>query len=397
MNSNYPQIYIKPEREKSLQRRHPWVFSGSILKMEGEPATGDTIEVLTSHGEFIAWAAYSPHSQIRARVWSWTREEIPDKEFFRQRMEKAIQARNDFQNVTNALRLVYAESDGLPGLIVDKYSEFLVVQFLSSGVEFWRSIIVELLVEITGIGSVYERSDVEVRKLEGLELRTGLLAGEDPPELVQIHEHGINSWVMVRRGQKTGYYLDQRANRLKIRKFASNRHVLDAFSFSGGFGINALVGGASHLTMVDSSEEALKVAGENLNINHIDAAKIEMVEADVFQQLRYFRDEGRTFDLVVLDPPKFAPTRKQAAKAARAYKDINLLAFKLLRHGGILFTFSCSGGIDTMLFQRIIASAALDAKVEAQVIANMGQDADHPVALNFPEGSYLKGLVCRVL
>lgn len=396
MDKIFPKLILKPGREKSLLRRHPWVFSGAIANVEGEPQAGETVSIVDQQGDFLALAAYSPASQIRARVWSWQPDEIPGEGFFHQRLEAAADLRQPMRAYTNAFRLAHAESDGLPGLIVDQFADVLVVQILSCGVEYWRELIIQLLAELPGISTVYERSDAEVRSLEGLPERIGLAAGSTPPDLVQIAENGLDFLVEISGGQKTGFYLDQRANRLALRQVAAGCQVLDCFSFSGGFSVNALAGGASSVTLVESSGEALALAQQNLQLNGFDANQNELVEADVFKQLRKFRDEDRKYDLIVLDPPKFAPTRKQVGRAARGYKDINLLAFKLLNPGGALFTFSCSGGVDAQLFQQIVAGAALDAGVQAQITAKMRQDADHPVALNFPEGDYLKGLVCRI-
>jgi 23S rRNA (cytosine1962-C5)-methyltransferase len=405
-----PAIYLKPGREKSLLRRHPWIFSGAIGSVEGELASGQTVDVFGSDGDFLARGAYSPASQIRVRIWTWDREERIDPHFFRERLCQAIKARKELIDLdrTNAYRLVYAESDRLPGLIVDRYADVLVIQSLSSGVECWLDTIVDALVEITGSQQVLERSDVEVRKLEGLSLRKGWLrrtrsgigtAGEAPDQSLMsqiIRENDFNYWVDLIGGHKTGFYLDQRVNRDYVQNIAHDREVLDCFCYTGGFVLSALTGGAASVVAVDSSSDALNLAKQNIVLNGVDPAKVEWVEGDVFQVLRRFRDEGRSFDMVVLDPPKFAPTVAQAKQAARGYKDINLLGFKLLRPGGILVTFSCSGGVNEELFQKIVAGAALDAQVDAQILERLHQGPDHPVALNFPEGAYLKGLVCRV-
>jgi 23S rRNA (cytosine1962-C5)-methyltransferase len=294
---------------------------------------------------------------------------------------------------SNAYRLVYAESDGLPGLIVDRYGDMLVLQSLTAGCERWKEPLADILLEETGLSAIYERSDADVRALEGLPERTGLLRG-NPPEKTVITEYGLRFTVDLCTGHKTGFYLDQRQNRLRVRALAQGRDVLDCFCYTGGFTVNALAGGARSVVAVDSSALALALGRENLSINGLKAEAVEWRAEDVFQDLRKFRDEGRSFDMIILDPPKFAPTAAQAEKASRGYKDINLLAFKLLRPGGLLVTFSCSGGIEAALFQKIVASAALDAGVEAQIVEHLSQGPDHPVALNFPEGAYLKGLVC---
>jgi 23S rRNA (cytosine1962-C5)-methyltransferase len=390
-----PALVLKPGREKPLLRRHPWVFAGAVARLDGNPAPGATVELRSSSGEFLAWAAYSPSSQIRARVWTFDPDEAVDAGFFRQRLRASLVARSalHMEIQSEALRLVYAESDGLPGLIVDRYGPVVVLQSLTAGSEYWKETLADLLLEETGLAAIYERSDADVRSLEGLPPRAGPLRGQ-PPEKVVILEGGLKFQVDLAAGHKTGFYLDQRHNRRRARELAEGREVLDCFCYTGGFSVNALAGGAKSVLSVDSSAEALGLCRENAALNALPADRHALLEGDVFQLLRKFRDEGRSFDLIVLDPPKFAPTAAQAEQAARGYKDINLLAFKLLRPGGILVTFSCSGGIDAALFQKIVASAALDAGVEAQIVEHLSQAADHPVALNFPEGVYLKGLVC---
>ncbi len=387
-------IFLKPGREKSLLRRHPWVFSGAIERVDGSPAPGTTVELLSSSGAFLARAAYSPSSQIRARIWTFDDEPV-DVDFFERRIQSAIRSRQAIvKNAnTDAYRLIHAELDGLPGLIVDRYGGSLVTQFLSAGAEFWRQTIIDELVEISGLDNIYERSDADVRELEGLPARIGPAHG-NPPEKCLITENGLRFNVDLAGGHKTGFYLDQRQNCHRVRKLAEGREVLDCFCYTGGFSVNVLAGGASTVLSVDASGEALELCGQNVLINELPIEQHVILEGDVFQLLRKFRDEARSFDMIILDPPKFAPTAAQAEKAARGYKDINLLAFKLLRPGGLLVTFSCSGGVDADLFQKIVAAAALDAGVQAQILEHMSQSPDHPVALNFPEGSYLKGLVC---
>ncbi len=397
MNQN-PQIRLKPGRQKPLLRRHPWIFSGAVAAVEGDPGSGETVEVLDAGGQFVARGAYSPESQIRVRIWSFDPEEQIDAAFFRARLGRALALRQSLQlgNVSSAMRLVHAESDGLPGLVVDRYRDTLVIQVLSAGIERWRQTLADLLLEQTDAERIYERSDVEVRRLEGLPERTGLLRGDQPPELVDIVENEIRFGVDLRQGHKTGFYLDQRENRALVRQLATGREVLDAFCYTGGFTLNTLAGGAAAVTAVDSSTDALEQGRQNLDLNQFAPDAVEWVDGDVFNVLRTFRDQARSFDLIVLDPPKFAPTRSQAQQAARGYKDINLLAFKLLRPGGLLVTFSCSGGIEADFFQKIVADAAVDAEVDAQIIEWLHQSSDHPVLLHFPEGAYLKGLVARV-
>lgn len=391
-------VQLKPGREKSLLRRHPWIFSGAVDEIRGSPSGGETVEVHSASGEFLALGAYSPKSQIRIRVWSWQKDQVIGPQFFRARLERSLAARQALidSDQTNALRLVHGESDGLPGLVVDRYADTLVVQCLSMGIEHWRGLLFDLLAELTGVDSVFERSDVEIRRLEGLPIRMGLVSGSEPPIPLTIFENELNFLVDIKTGHKTGFYLDQRANRNRVGGFAHGRDVLDCFSYSGGFTLSALAGGAKSVLAVDTSSNALSLARENLALNGMRQDRVNFEEGNVFQVLRSLRDQGRSFDLIVLDPPKFAPTASQAKHAARGYKDINLLSFKLLRPGGLLATFSCSGGISADLFQKIVAGAALDAGVEAQILERLHQGSDHPVALNFPEGAYLKGLLVRV-
>jgi 23S rRNA (cytosine1962-C5)-methyltransferase len=389
-----PVLRLKPGREKSLLRRHPWIFSGAVQQVDNEPASGATVDLLSSDGQFLARASYSPISQIRARVWTFENEPV-DKEFFRKRIRSAIQTRDTWhlKPDTDSYRLIYAESDGIPGLIVDRYGDVLVLQSLTAGSEFWKETLADLLLEETGLPTIYERSDADVRELEGLEPKVGTLRGALTTFHFPIIEHNLHFNVNLQSGHKTGFYLDQRANRLRVRELVKDKDVLDCFCYTGGFTVNALAGGAKSVISIDSSADALELCKENILLNDLDAAHQTSIEGDVFQLLRKFRDENRSFDMIILDPPKFAPTAAQAERAARGYKDINLLAFKLLRPGGMLVTFSCSGGIDAGLFQKIIAGAALDAGVEAQILEHLSQGADHPVSLHFPEGAYLKGLI----
>jgi 23S rRNA (cytosine1962-C5)-methyltransferase len=403
-------LILKPGREKSLLRRHPWIFSGAVQRVDEEIASGATVDVLSSNGHFLARGAYSPQSQIRVRVWTFEDESV-DPEFFRRRIRASLTARSSLlkgegQGVKpiDVMRLIYAESDGIPGLIVDRYADMLVLQSLTAGSEYWKETIADLLLEETGLKNIYERSDADVRELEGLSPRTGIIRNSMSRELetnielrlsnIVITEHGLKFLVDIEHGHKTGFYLDQHSNRQRVRELAKDKDILDCFCYTGGFTVNALAGDAKSVLAVDASSDALALARRNVELNGLSPDKAQFLEGDVFQVLRKFRDENRSFDMIILDPPKFAPTAAQAGKAARGYKDINLLAFKLLRPNGILFTFSCSGGIDAALFQKIVASAALDAGVEAQIVEHLSQDADHPVALNFPEAAYLKGLIC---
>lgn len=391
------QVVLKPGRERSVLRGHPWVFSGAAAAVRGEPAPGETVAVLDATGTLLGRAAYSPESQIRARMWTFDPQERVDGDFFRRQLRTSFALRERFRPLaaSNSFRLCHAESDGLPGVVVDQYGEVLVLQLLSWGAEMWRDTLVEVLLEITGVRGMVERSDADVRSLEGLPERTGVLYGADVPPVVDVLENGCRFRVELLAGHKTGFYLDQRANRQRVRLAAKGLDVLDGFCYTGGFGIQALAGGAREVTFLDSSEPAMAQVASNLKLNDLQTDQAVLRAGDVFQVLRQMRDEGRSYDLIVLDPPKFAPTRAHAEKAARAYKDINLLAFKLLRPGGLLHTFSCSGGVDAALFQKIVAGAAADAGAIIQVLGWLTQDWDHPVALHFPEGNYLKGLVCH--
>ena len=391
------QLILKAGREKSLLRRHPWIFSGAVARVQGDPDPGDSVSVRAAGGQFLAWAAYSPASQIRARVWSWEETEAIDGGLLRVRLKRAMAARGRLLAAedSDAVRLVHGESDGLPGVIADRYGEVVVLQLLSAGAERWRAELADAVRELSGCACVYERSDADVRGLEGLPVRCGVLHGALPAAGVRLREHGLSYAVDVVAGHKTGFYLDQRDNRKRVGALARGREVLNCFCYTGGFTLNALAGGAKSVLSVDSSAEALAQARANLERNRLDAARAEWQEADVFKQLRVLRDLGRSFDLIVLDPPKFAPTAAFAEKAARGYKDINLLALKLLRPEGLLATFSCSGGISADLFQKILAGAALDAGTEASIVGRFCAAADHPVLLSFPEGDYLKGLLLR--
>ncbi|HXZ93486.1 MAG TPA: class I SAM-dependent methyltransferase [Burkholderiales bacterium] len=390
-----PALLLKTGRDKSLRRRHPWIFSGAVARIEGEPGRGDTVAVKDVGGKTLALAAYSPSSQIRARAWTFDPSVEIDARFLRHRLESALALRAQLPAArhTNALRLVHGESDGLPGLVVDRYADVLVAQFLAAGVERWREPILDALAELTGCEAVFERSDADVRRLEGLAPRAGFVRGDRSAARCTIVEYGLDFHVDVSEGQKTGFFLDQRDNRQRVRALAAGRAVLDGFCYTGGFSLAALAGGAARVLALESSAAALAVARENLAANPLERSRVSFEQADVFARLRELRDSGARFDLVVLDPPKFAPTAAQAEKAARAYKDVNLLAFKLLSPGGLLATFSCSGGVSRELFQSILAGAALDAGVEAKIIERFGAAADHPVALEFPEGDYLKGFL----
>jgi len=389
-------LILKPGREKSLLRRHPWIFSGAVHRIAGDPGLGETIEVRASTGAFMAWAAYSPASQITARVWDFVESTQIDRGFFRTRLQRAIEMRSAVLSPgpAHAMRLVHGESDGLPGIVVDRYASTVVIQLSSAGGYHWRDTLVGLLVEITKAQTVFERSDSEVLQLEGLALGVGLRHGTPLAGAIKFEENGLQLLADVEYGHKTGFYLDQRDNRSLLRTLVAGRAVLDCFCYTGGFTLSALAAGAASVLAIDSSADSLAAARTHLELNRLSGA--ELLEGNVFQVLRRLRDQARSFDVVVLDPPKFAPTAALAERAARGYKDINLYAFKLLKPGGLLLTFSCSGGLSRELFQKIVADAAIDAGVDAQILRWLGAASDHPVALGFPEGEYLKGLLCRV-
>ncbi|ELD1797233.1 class I SAM-dependent methyltransferase [Vibrio fluvialis] len=395
-----PAIYLVKGREKSLRRKHPWVFSRGISKIEGEPGLGDTVDVYTHEGQWLAKAAYSPHSQIRARVWSFEKEAI-DTAFFVKRIQQAQLLRDDLieRDGLTGYRLIAAESDGLPGITIDKYRDFLVCQLLSAGAESQKDALVEALKQCFPTCSIYERSDVAVRKKEGLEERVGVLHGELPPKSVVIEENGVKISVDIVGGHKTGFYLDQRDSRFQSMKYVKNKDVLNCFSYTGGFGLYALKGGAKRVINADVSQPALDTAKFNAELNEFDISKKRAVflNADVFKLLREYRDQGTKFDVVIMDPPKFAESKAQLNGACRGYKDINMLAMQILNPGGTLLTYSCSGLMDQVLFQKIIADAALDAGRDVKFIERFEQAADHPTDTAYPEGFYLKGFACKVL
>ncbi len=393
-------LKLRPGKERSLQRRHPWVFDSAIEKGNGDP--GETVRVESHDGRFLAWASCSPASKIRARIWSFDEAQRIDAAFLAGRVQRAVAARGLFELQSDGVRLVHGEADGLPGLIVDRYGDTLVAQFLSAGAERWKSVLVDALLAATGLSRFYERSDASGREREGLKPVTGWLRGDGATEHV-IREHGWRLSLDVATGHKTGFYLDQRDSRQRFAEMARHRRfrrVLNCFCYTGGFTVAALAGlkaadavEGAELTSIDSSLPALERARANLALNGFEGAKAQFIDADVNASLRRFLDEGRTFDAIVLDPPKFAPTVAHAERAARAYKDINRLGLKLLAPGGVLLTFSCSGGIGADLFHKIVASAGIDAGVDGFISERLGAAPDHPMTIEFPEGEYLKGLV----
>ncbi len=386
-------LRLKPGKERSLQRRHPWIFDSAIAKGSGD--AGETVRVEASNGQFLAWAFTSPASKISARVWSFDEAQRIDASFFIAKVQASTKARSRFDIKSDGQRLIHGESDGLPGLIVDQYGDTLVAQFLSTGAERWKTVLTDALLAATGLTKLYERSDTNARKLEGLAPAAGWLRGDGPVELT-LREHGWQLSLDIATGHKTGFYLDQRDSRKKFAEHAQRlgfQRVLNCFCYTGGFTVAALSGGAAHVTSIDSSGPALERAATNVALNGFAPERATFLDADVNSSLRGFLDAGRMFDAIVLDPPKFAPTAAHADRAARAYKDINRLAFKLLEPGGVLFTYSCSGGISADLFHKIIASAGADAGVDGFITERLGGAPDHPMTLEFPEGEYLKGLI----
>ena len=393
-------IFLKQGRDHTVGRHHPWIFSGGVGRKDGpDPASGETVAVQDCEGVALGFGAWSPTSQIRIRMWLFGEGGVVDAAFFEERISAAMAAREALpagRRDTDALRLVNSESDGLPGLVVDRYGDFLVCQFTAAGVERWKAEIVAALQKLHPCRGIYERSDLDVREREGLQPAKGVLAGEEPPVCIEICENGCRYGVDVKAGHKTGFYLDQRDNRATVAGFAAGRDVLNAFAYTGGFGIAALQAGAKSAVHVDLSGASLELARANAERNGLDAAKSEFVEGNVFEVLRKFRDARRSFDLVVLDPPKFVESKGHLMAASRGYKDINLLGLKLLRPGGILATFSCSGLMPAELFQKIVTDAACDARREVQLLQRLEQASDHAESLAFPEGLYLKGLLCRI-
>jgi len=391
-------IYLKVSREKSLLRKHPWIFSQAINKIKGKPMLGDTVDIYDHKEKWIARGAYSPESQIRVRVWSFNEKEEIDSEFFRKKLLSAQSRREWFieQGGLTGYRLIAGESDGLPGITIDKYDNLIVCQLLSAGADFQRYTLVEVLKELYPDCSIYERSDVDVRKKEGLQPITGWLTEPLESTACVIKEHGLSINVDIAKGHKTGFYLDQRDSRVTAGRYAKNKSVLNCFSYTGTFALHCAANGAKEVINVDVSQPALDLAKENIALNNLQDKNVSYVKADVFKLLRQYREEKRQFDMIILDPPKFVESKAQLTGACRGYKDINMLAMQLLKPNGILLTFSCSGLMEASLFQKVVADAALDARREVHFVERLQQAGDHPISSNYPEGYYLKGLVCQV-
>lgn len=391
-------ISLKKGKEKAALQRHPWVFSGALEKINGKPEDGDVVKVQAFDGEFLAYGYFNSISRVAVRLCEWDENITINKAWYLNRLTQAIQARqNIISEKTNTCRLVFSEADFLPGLIVDQYADFLSLQILSSGIDKVKDEIVSILIEILKPKGIFDKSDATARQHEGLPVSNGLIWGENPPEFLAVKENGISYHINIADGQKSGFYCDQRDNRSLLAKYTSHKKVLDCFCYSGGFSLNCLAQGATQITSVDSSALAIETLKQNLALNHFEPSKINCIQSDVNKQLRLFKESGELFDIVVLDPPKYAPSRSALDRAARAYKDLNRLGMSLLVKGGLLATFSCSGAVDIETFKQIIAWAALDAGKEVQIIKQFCQPEDHPVRISFPEGEYLKGLLLRVL
>lgn len=389
------QLILKPEKEKPMRGRHPWIYSGAIDRIDEDYKSGDLVRVYSARKEFLGTGYLNPRSQIAVRMLSFVDEEI-DRDFFARRLDGALELRRCFlPENTNACRLVHSEGDFLPGLIVDRYGEHLVVQFQTAGIEKWRDTILELLSEKVKVRGIYEKDDSEAREWEGLEKRVGLLRGEEPPDYVEIEEYGVKFMVDIHAGQKTGFFLDQRENRKLVGGLSKDKRVLNCFAYTGGFSVYAALGGARRVVSVETSERALNTARENFKLNGMTEAgdTHEFVRADAFE---YLRETNESFDLAILDPPAFAKSKDHVMQASRAYKDINLWALKRLAPSGLLYTASCSSYIDPGLFQKIIFAAAKDARREVRILHKTSHAFDHPINIYHPEGEYLKGLLCGV-
>ncbi len=390
-------ILLKKGKEKAVLHQHPWIFSGALQNINGNPENGDLVAVHAADNRFLAYGYYNKESRVAVRLLSWDENTLPDEAWYRKRIQAAVNARaNLLTDGNDTCRLVFSESDYLPGLIVDKYGDYLSVQISTSGIEKMKTVILDELQKLTGAKGIFDKSDAISRAHDGLEAANGLLSGTLPPDFLEVQENGIKYHINIIEGQKSGFYCDQRFNRQMLANYVKDKEVLDCFSYSGGFTLNALVKGAKKVTAVDSSALALETLKQNLSLNSFSANQYETIQSDVNKQLRIFKENETSFDVVILDPPKYAPSRSALTKASRAYKDLNRLGMQVLKHGGLLATFSCSGAVDIDTFKQIVAWAALDAGKEVQIIYQFSQPEDHPIRISFPEGEYLKGLLCRV-
>jgi 23S rRNA (cytosine1962-C5)-methyltransferase len=392
-------VILKKGKEKAALQRHPWIFSGALDQVKGSPANGEVVKVLAADKEFLAYGYFNDKSRVAVRMLEWNESKTIDRDWYQQKIRTAIASRAHVlqNNDTNTCRLVFSEADFLPGLIVDRYADFLSLQILSAGIEQVKEEIISILREELSPKGIFDKSDATARTHEDLEVNNGLLWGENPPEYLEVKENGILYHINIAGGQKSGFYCDQRDNRQILAAYVKGKTVLDCFSYSGGFSLNSLKQGASHVTSVDSSAPALETLQQNIGLNDFETSRNTVIQSDVNKQLRVFKEEGKKFDIIVLDPPKYAPSRSAVDRAARAYKDLNRLGMGLLESGGLLATFSCSGAVDIETFKQIIAWAALDAGKEIQIVKQFSQPEDHPVRISFPEGEYLKGLLLRVL
>jgi 23S rRNA (cytosine1962-C5)-methyltransferase len=393
------EVILKKGKEKAALQRHPWIFSGALDRIKGSPANGEVVRVLAADKEFLAYGYFNEKSRVAVRMLEWDEAKTIDRDWYLQKIRTAIASRAHVlrNGDTNTCRLVFSEADFLPGLIVDRYADFLSLQILSAGIENAKEEIISILREELQPKGIFDKSDATARGHEDLEVTNGLLWGEHPPEFLEVKENGILYHINIAGGQKSGFYCDQRDNRQILAAYTAGKTVLDCFSYSGGFSLNSLKAGAAHVTSVDSSALALETLQQNMDLNGFDKAQSTVVQSDVNKQLRAFKEEGKKFDVIVLDPPKYAPSRSALDRAARAYKDLNRHGMGLLESGGLLATFSCSGAVDIETFKQIIAWAALDAGKEIQIVKQFSQPEDHPVRISFPEGEYLKGLLLRVL
>lgn len=391
-------IILKRGKEKAVLQRHPWVFSGALQQINGKPNNGQLVSVYSFDKEFLAYGHFNQQSRVAIRLLEWDESQIPNEGWWRKRIQTAVANRNAIINqISNTCRLIYSESDYLPGLIVDKYADYLSVQILTTGIERNKTIIIDELQKLTGVKGIYDKSDFTARAHDGLDASDGVMWGVNPPEYVEVLENDVKYHINIAEGQKSGFYCDQRNNRKIVSDYTKGKKVLDCFSYSGGFTLNTLINGAKHVTAIDSSALAIETLEKNIRLNGISVDKIKTIQCDVNKQLRLFKEEECFFDVIILDPPKYAPSRSALDKAARAYKDLNRMAMQLLSAGGLLATFSCSGAVDMETFKQIIAWAALDAGKEIQIIQQLHQPEDHPVRISFTEGEYLKGLLLRVV